>query len=159
MKANLNKKFMRRAIKEAHKNLSGNYGGPFGACVVKNGKVIAIGRNSVLKTDATSHAEINAIREASRKLKTFDLSGCLIYSTTEPCPMCFSAIHWAKISTLIYGTTILDSKKRGFNELAISNRSMKKAGKTRFKLIPGFMRKECLKLLEDWDRLENKPLY
>jgi len=159
MRENLNKKFMRQAIKEAGKNLSGDYGGPFGACIVRNGKVIALGRNSVLKTDATSHAEINAIRKASKKLKTFDLSGCVIYSTTEPCPMCFSAIHWAKISTLIFGTTILDSKKRGFNELSISSRLMKKAGRARFKLIRGFMRKDCLKLLEDWDRLEKKSIY
>ena len=159
MKLILNKKFMRQAIKEARKNLTQMSGGPFGACIVKAGEIIAIARNSVLKTDATSHAEINAIRKASQKLETFDLSGCVIYSTTEPCPMCFSAIHWAKINALIYGTNILDSKKRGFNELSISNRLMKKVGKAKVKIIREFLRDECLKLLKDWDKLENKPLY
>lgn len=159
MKTNLDKKFMRRAIKEARKNLSHALGGPFGACVVKGSKVISSSRNMVLKSDATSHAEINAIRKASSKLRTFDLSGCVIYSTTEPCPMCFSAIHWAKISALIYGTTIFDSKRRGFNELSISSSQMRKSGKARFKIIRGFMRKECIKLLEDWDRLGIKIVY
>lgn len=159
MKEDINKKFMRQAVSQARKNLSQISGGPFGACIVKDGKIVASARNTVLKTDATSHAEINAIRKASKKLKTFDLSGCVIYSTNEPCPMCFSAIHWAKITTLIYGTNIPDSKNRGFNELPISNRLMKKAAKSKVKIIRGFMRNDCLKLLEDWDKLEDKPLY
>jgi len=155
----LNTKFMRLAIKEARKNIKRMEGGPFGACIIKNGRVLAVARNAVLKSDATSHAEINAIRIASRKIKDFDLSGCIIYSTTEPCPMCFSAIHWARIVTVIYGTTISDAKKIGFNELSISSGSMKKEGSSKVKLYSGCLKKECLRLLRDWGVLENKVLY
>ncbi len=84
---------MRMAIREARKNLKKMDGGPFGACIVRGGRILAVSRNMVLKNDATCHAEMNAIRIASKKVKGFDLSGCTIYSTTEPCPMCFSAIH------------------------------------------------------------------
>ncbi len=150
---------MKLAVKEARKNIKTMDGGPFGACIVKNGRVLSVARNTVLKSDATSHAEINAIRQASRKIKSFDLTGCAIYSTTEPCPMCFSAIHWAKIDKVIYGTTISDAKKIGFNELSISCRDMKKKGLSRVKLSSGVLRKECARLLNDWGALWNKVLY
>ena len=155
----MNKKFMLLAIKEAQKNLSALKGGPFGACIVKKGRVIATARNTVLKNDATCHAEINAIRIASKKLRTIDLSGCEIYSTTEPCPMCFSAIHWAKIGNIYYGTNIADVQKRGFNELAISNSVLKKLGHSTVKIVKDFARKECLGLLQDWDQLPAKRVY
>ncbi|MDD4352399.1 MAG: nucleoside deaminase, partial [Candidatus Gracilibacteria bacterium] len=95
---------MQLAIAEAAKNFTDLQGGPFGACLVKEGQVFALARNTVLRSDATCHAEINAIRAASQKLGTYDLTGCEIYSTTEPCPMCFAAIHWAKIGKIYYGT-------------------------------------------------------
>lgn len=157
-KLKIERRWMSAAIKEGAKNLKNPAGGPFGACLVKNNKVIAVGRNSVLKNDSTAHAEINAIRNACKRLKTYDLSGCIIYSTTEPCPMCFSAIHWARIETVVYGTNIADVKKRGFNELKISNASLKKLGKSPVKIIPAF-RRDCLKLLQAWDKLENKIIY
>ena len=116
-------------------------------------------RNEVLKHDATCHAEINAIRKASEKIKTFDLSGCVIYSTTEPCPMCFSAAHWARISVIIYGTSILDAKKAGFNELNISNIKMKKMGGSSIKVYKDFLREECAELLDQWSKFKNKVLY
>lgn len=150
---------MQLAIKEAKKNFSTMQGGPFGACIVKENKVIAQTNNTVLRDDATCHAEINAIRRASRKLRTYNLSGCVIYSTTEPCPMCFSAIHWARISTIIYGNNICDAKKIGFNELNISSRVMKKLGKAKTKIISGVLRKECNYLFKQWDKLANKKLY
>jgi tRNA(Arg) A34 adenosine deaminase TadA len=149
---------MLAAIKEGTKNLKDLTGGPFGACLVKSGKIIAVGRNGVLKNDSTAHAEINAIRKACKKLKTYDLSGCVIYSTTEPCPMCFSAIHWARIKTIVYGTNIADVEKRGFNELAISNVNFKKLGKSPVRIIQAF-RDDCLKFLQAWDKLENKIIY
>jgi len=155
----MNKKFMELAIKEAQKNLRDMQGGPFGACIVKKGRVIATARNTVLKNDATCHAEINAIKIASKKLRTFDLSGCEIYSTTEPCPMCFSAIHWAKIGKIYYGTNIADVQKRGFNELAVSNSVLKKLGQSKVKVVKDFARKECLGLLQDWDQLPAKKIY
>ena len=87
------KKWMKKAIRSAYLGMKKSAGGPFGACIVHKGKAIAAAYNTVLRSqDATCHAEINAIRTASRELKTFDLSGCAIYSTTEPCPMCFAAL-------------------------------------------------------------------
>jgi len=150
---------MRLAIKEAGKNLKKMDGGPFGACIVKGNKVLAVARNLVLKKDATCHAEINAIRIASRRLKTFDLSGCVIYSTNEPCPMCFAAIHWARIDKIVYGTTIKDARRAGFNELKITDRRLKSLGKSKVSVIPGYMRKECLELLKRFNGLPNKKLY
>lgn len=155
----LDKKFMRRAICEARKNLNKITGGPFGACIVKGSKVIAVARNTVLASDASAHAEINAIRLASKKLKRFDLSGCVIYSTTEPCPMCFSAIHWARIDAVVYGTAIPDAKKLGFNELRISSKKMKAIGKSDVLIIPGFLYDECLDLFNDWNVSEFKRIY
>ena len=101
MYGKLDKKFMRLAIQEARKNLKLTEGGPFGACIVKNGSVLAVARNTVLKNDATCHAEMNAIRIASGKTETFDLSGSVIYSTSEPCLMCFGALHWARIGPIV----------------------------------------------------------
>ena len=150
---------MKLAIREARKNLKSMYGGPFGACIVKGSRILAIARNSVLKNDATCHAEINAIRKASKRIKNFNLSGCIIYSTTEPCPMCFSAIHWARIGVIAYGTSISNVSKRGFNELRIPNFKLKAIGKSKVKVSGAFLRRECKKLLEDWDKLEDKKLY
>lgn len=155
----MKKKFMQLAIREARKNLATMHGGPFGACVVKGNRVLAIARNTVLKNNAACHAEVNAIRIASSKLKTYDLSGYIIYSTNEPCPMCFSAIHWAKIDTIVYGTKIADAKRLGFNELLISSKKMKRMGKSNVKIISGFMLRECRRLLVDWDLLGNKKMY
>lgn len=155
----MDKKFMRMAIFEAQKNLKSLDGGPFGACIVKGGKAVAVARNSVLRNDATCHAEINAIRLASRKLKTFDLSGCSIYSTTEPCPMCFSAIHWAKIDKVVYGSSIKDASRTGFNELFIPAKKMAKMGRSKVKVSGPVMKRECVELFEEWKKLENKRLY
>ena len=146
------REFMEAAIKAARKGIrKGN--SPFGACIVKNGKIVAAEHNVVLqKHDATAHAEITAIRKACRKLKTHELRGCAIYSTTEPCPMCFSAIHWAKIGAIIYGTRIEDVKRLGFSELTISAKQMKKQGRSTVKVKGDFMREENLQLLKDWKK-------
>ena len=153
------RRFMDRAIREARKNLVRPDGGPFGACIVKDGRIVAVARNTVLASDATSHAEVNAIRKASKKLRTFDLTGCEIYSTTEPCPMCFGAIHWARIGTVYYGTGIRDAARAGFNELRISNAQMKALGGSKIRLVPGFMRAECQKLFDAWLVMPDKSRY
>lgn len=143
---------MEEAIKEAKKGVRKG-DSPFGACIVKNGKVISVGHSTVLSDrDATCHAEINAIRKACRKLKSHKLNGCTIYSTTEACPMCFSAIHWAEIDRIIFGTKIRDVQKLGFSELTIKDRKMKKLGHSPVKIKAGHMRKECLELLEYWKK-------
>lgn len=154
------KRWMRLAIRSAREGIRKLDGGPFGAVIIQGARVIAVTHNEVLKkNDATCHAEVNAIRIASKKLKRFDLSDCVIYSTNEPCPMCFAAIHWARIRKVIFGTSITDVQKRGFHELSIPNRKMKREGQSTVSLKPGFMKKECRKLLVEWDRKENKKVY
>jgi len=159
MKIKLDPKYMFLAVKKARQNLKHMRGGPFGACIVKDGKVLAVAHNTVLTKDATCHAEINAIRIASRKTGNFDLSGSVIYSTTEPCPMCFCAIHWARIDVVAYGTSIGDAELIGFNEMKINNQRLKVLGKSRVRIFPGFMLAECRELFRDWSALPNKKLY
>lgn len=133
---------------------------PFGACIVKDGAIVSCVHNVVWESmDITAHAEIHAIREACKKLGTIDLSGCVIYSTCEPCPMCFSACHWAKISKIIYGVRIEDAKENGFNELTISNRLMKEIGHSPIEVIGGFLVEENLELFKMWSKLHNKKVY
>ena len=151
--------YMQQAIAIATDNIQTLNGGPFGACIVKNGQVLAVCANSVLTEDATCHAEINAIRVASAKLKTYDLSGCVIYATTEPCPMCFSAIHWAKIDRIVYGTAIADVQKLGFNELSISNQQMKQWGHSNVHLTPHYLVNACQQLLNQWQALTTSATY
>jgi guanine deaminase len=144
--------FMEAAIAKARKGITEGQG-PFGARIAKKGKTVSCEHNKVWKsTDPTAHAEMEAIRKACKKLKSIDLSGCTIYSTTEPCPMCFSAIHWAKISRIVYGATIKEAKKYGFHELEICVTTMEKVGKERIPLRPGFMRKECVALFREWKK-------
>ena len=150
---------MRVAIKKAKQGVRKEQT-PFGACIVKNGKVIASAHNEVWKnTDITAHAEITAIRKACKKLKKVNLTGCTIYSTTEPCPMCFSACHWAKIDKIVYGTDIEDAKKYGFKELVIHDKQMGKLGKSKIKLTKGVLRKEVLEFWNDWSMKKNKRTY
>ena len=109
--------FIREAVELALENLNGNNGGPFGALVVKNGKVIARGVNTVTTDhDPTAHAEINAIRKACKTLKTHQLEDCDIYSSCEPCPMCLSAIYWARPRKLYFGATRKDAARAGFDD-------------------------------------------
>jgi guanine deaminase len=153
------RKYMEMAVREARKNLRTLDGGPFGAAIVRDGAVLAVARNTVLRNDATAHAEVNAIRKACRKVGSFDLSGSVVYSTTEPCPMCFSAVHWARIGTIVYGTGIADARRTGFNELEISDRRLKTLGRSPVVIESGFMRTECLALFEAWNALPGKRLY
>ena len=105
------------AFEEAFRAMRENLGGPFGAVVVKNDVIIGKGSNRVFcDNDPTAHAEITAIRNASAGINNYDLSGCVIYSTCEPCPMCFSAIYWANISTVYFTLTRKDAKKMGFKD-------------------------------------------
>jgi guanine deaminase len=110
-------KFMKAAIDEAYVGMRAEDGGPFGAVIVKDGVIIARAHNEVIKTnDPTMHAEVNAIRKATKLLGRFDLSDCEIYSSCEPCPMCFAAIHWAKMKTLYFGATRYDAADIDFDD-------------------------------------------
>lgn len=142
---------MRLALREARDHLAAIDGGPFGACLVQGQEVLAVAHNTVLKeNDPTRHAEVEAIRQACLRLGTYDLSGCVIYSTTEPCPMCFAAIHWARIGRIVYGTTVADVAALGFNELTISNARLKVLGASPVIIYPHFLEPECRDLLQQW---------
>ena len=151
---------MRRAIEEVRVHLPAMAGGPFGACLVRGDEVLAVAHNTVLKDqDPTCHAEMNTIRLAARKLQSYDLSGCDIYSTTEPCPMCFAAIHWARIDRLIYGTAIIEVAQLGFNELTLGSRQVKALGRSPVAIYPGFLADECRQLLTEWARTPGRQVY
>lgn len=155
----VDEKFMRLTIEKAREGMKKGQS-PFGACVVKNGEVISCVHNVVWQTtDITAHAEVHAIREACKKLGVIDLTGCEIYSTCEPCPMCFSAIHWANISKIVFGARIVDAEDGGFRELKISNEQMKKLGGSPVEIVAGFMKNENVALFEEWRRLENRRVY
>jgi Cytosine/adenosine deaminases len=109
--------FMREAIIESEKNLKTGDGGPFGAVVVRNGKIIGRGHNEVIKnSDPTCHGEIQAIRDACKYLQTYDLTGCELYTSAMPCPMCLGAIIWANIKVVYYGNTAQDTAQIGFRD-------------------------------------------
>ncbi|MEK6749356.1 MAG: nucleoside deaminase [Pseudomonadota bacterium] len=151
---------MLRAIADADQHIAAQEGGPFGACIVRHGQVLATAHNTVLKDhDATCHAEINAIRLASRALGTHELADCEIYSTTEPCPMCFSAIHWARIPVIVFGTRIADVQRLGFNEMAIDNARLVQMSGSPILLVEDFLRAECLSLLQHWQALPASATY
>jgi guanine deaminase len=155
-----NPKFMEIALKEAYRGLRKGDGGPFGACLVRGGVVVAVGHNEVLKTaDPTRHAEVCAIQRAARKLGRPHFTGCELYSTTEPCVMCFAAINWAQIRRVYFGTSVRDVRRLGFNELVISNRRLKSLGGSSVEIEPRFMRAECQELLDFWSRLPGKKTY
>ena len=110
-------KFMQKAIEEARKGIRAGHGGPFGSVIVKDGEIIAVGHNKVVKNnDPTCHGEVATIRAACAKLDTFDLTGCEIYTTGEPCHMCLCACMWANISKIYYGCTIADNDRIGFRD-------------------------------------------
>ena len=152
-------KYMRSSVNKALLGIKKRQT-PFAACIVKNNQVVSCSHNRVWrKTDITAHAEIEAIRSACRKLKTIDLSGCIIYSTCEPCPMCFSACHWARISKIVYGASIADAKRAGFNELAIPVKKMKHYSKNKLSIISGVLSDECKALFSIWKQQHRKKSY
>jgi guanine deaminase len=152
------KKFMRKAIALSIENIQKG-GGPFGAVIVKDGKVIATGVNRVTaKNDPTAHAEVTAIRKASKKLGTFDLAGCEIYTSCEPCPMCLGAVYWAHLDKMYYGNTKTDAKNIGFDDSFIYDEIDLKPENRRVEttqLLPD----EAIKAFETWAKSEDKIEY
>ena len=150
--------FMKRAIELSIKSV-GLGGGPFGSVIVKNDKVIAEGSNKVTSTnDPTAHGEIVAIRDACKKLNNFNLSGCDLYSTCEPCPMCLSAIYWARIDKIYYANTRDDAQKIDYDDSFIYSELQKNIKKRKISMIQ-MMRSEALKAFELWDKKTDKTKY
>ena len=148
-------KFMKMAISEAYRGINNGEGGPFGTVIVKDGKVVARGHNQVIKYgDATCHGEMQAIRRASKKLGTHDLSGCEIYTTGEPCPMCLGAIMWANIDKVYYGCSIEDTEIIGFRDKEFYERRTEDGD-----FLTELCREECLKLYRDYSNISEKEHY
>ena len=149
---------MKIAIELSIESVNKN-GGPFGSVVVKDNKIIAKGSNKVtFSNDPTAHGEIVAIREACKKLKNFNLSGCELYSTCEPCPMCLSAIYWARIDKVYYANTREDARKIDFDDSLIYSELDKKINERKIPMTQ-MMRDEALKAFELWDKKTDKVKY
>jgi tRNA(Arg) A34 adenosine deaminase TadA len=148
----MDEEYMRLAIRKAQEGISRGQS-PFGSAIVRAGEVVAVTHNSVwLTSDPTAHAEVNCIRAAARALKTIFLHGCTLYSTTEPCPMCLSAIHWAKIDRVVFGATIADATAAGFSELSVAATELAKMGRSPVVVVSGLLQKECAELFDQWLR-------
>ena len=151
--------FMRRAIALALDNVQTGRGGPFAALVVKDGSVVAEGANCVTTTnDPTAHAEVVAIREACRKLRNFQLSGCDLYTTCEPCPMCLGAIYWARPARVFYASLAADAAAAGFDDAFIYD-ELKLPLATRRLPMQQLLRDESLTIFSLWKSQENKTPY
>ena len=152
------KKFMEKAIELSIKSAN-NIGGPFGSVIVKDHKLIAEGSNKVTSTnDPAAHGEIVAIREACKNLNTFDLSGCEIYTSCEPCPMCLSAIYWSRLDKIYYANTRDDAKNIDFDDSFIYTEIPKKIDDRKIKMVQ-MLREEALKAFEIWDKKVDKIKY
>jgi guanine deaminase len=150
---------MEHAIALAIENVRAGRGGPFAALVVKDGQILAEGTNRVTSTnDPTAHAEILAIREACRKLGHFELRGCEIYATCEPCPMCLGAIYWARPAKVYFGGTAADAAKIGFDDSLIYKEIRARVSKRRIPMIP-LMRDEALEAFRAWENQKDKIPY
>ncbi|MBR3163962.1 nucleoside deaminase [Candidatus Saccharibacteria bacterium] len=150
------KEFMEIAVDEAKDGILNHDGGPFGAVIVRDGEVIASGHNRVLSfNDSTCHGEIDAIRKAESKLGTYDLSGCELYTTGEPCPMCLAAILWANVEKVYYGCRLSDNEEIGFRDAKFD-----KMMGGRSNLSEGFMEEKdrdlCLSIFEEYKKMEAK---
>jgi tRNA(Arg) A34 adenosine deaminase TadA len=153
-----NNKFMRRAIELSVENIK-NGGGPFGAVIVKDGEIISEGTNRVtVDNDPTAHAEVSAIRQAAKKLNTFDLSGCEIYTSCEPCPMCLGAIYWAHLDEIYFGNTKTDAKNIGFDDSFIYDELELNPADRKVAMKP-LLHNEAILAFEDWKNKEDKVKY
>jgi tRNA(Arg) A34 adenosine deaminase TadA len=152
-------RYMRQAIEFARAGVACGQT-PFGAVIVRDGAILAGEHNAVwAETDPTAHAEIRAIRAACRQAGRIDLSGATIYSTCEPCPMCFAAIHWARIERIVYGATIADAQSGGFHEIEISNEQLRQLGRLDVEIVAEFLREPCASLFRQWASQQDAKPY
>ena len=151
--------FMARAIQLSLDNVLSGNGGPFGAVIVKSGKIIAEGVNRVTaNNDPTAHAEVTAIRHACAKLGVFDLQGSEIYTSCEPCPMCLGAIYWARLARIYYGNVAADAAAIGFDDSFIYREFSQELTRRSIPMVP-IMRQEALSAFRAWQEKPNKIPY
>ena len=152
--------FMKETIKLAEDNLITNVGGPFGACIVKDGKIIGRGSNQVLKNnDPTAHAEVVAIREACQNINSYDLSGCTLYTNCYPCPMCLSAIIWSNIKEVYYGNTKEDAQAIGFRDDFIYDLIKDPENFKHIIDLKNMDREETIRAFNDFKNKSDKTIY
>jgi len=155
----LSEKFMREAIRLSLENINKGEGGPFGAVVVKKGEIISEGSNKVTSSnDPTAHAEIEAIRAACKILNTFTLTGCDIYTSCEPCPMCLSAIHWARIEKIYYGNTRQDAAALNFDDEFLYDEIGKEIHERKIPMLQ-LLNNEARLVFKTWEEKEDKIHY
>ncbi|MFP4011628.1 MAG: nucleoside deaminase [Spirochaetaceae bacterium] len=152
-------RFMEAAVEEACVAVTSAHGGPFGAVIVYDGKIVARAHNTVLlDNDPTAHAEMNAIREAARTLGSYHLSDCDIYTSCEPCPMCYAAIYWARLGRIFHGATRADAAAIGFDDDAIYRDLADPKGERDVPLTR-LDREECLEPFRLWESTPNRVTY
>ena len=159
MNNDMDNRFMNRALELAKEGMNQGHGGPFGCVIVKNGEIIAEGNNSVLsENDPTAHAEIVAIRQATKALGTFQLDGCELYTSCEPCPMCLGAIYWARPERVFYAATRNDAAKAGFDDEFIYNELNLDPAERSIQMV-NVGREDALPAFRSWLNKENKRVY
>lgn len=145
-------KYMKTAVEEAREGIRSGHGGPFGCVIVRDGQIIGQGHNEVIKmNDPTCHGEMMAIRNACRSIGSFDLSGCELYTTAEPCPMCAGAVMWANISKVYYGCNISDTDAIGFRDKVFFTEPRD--------IYEEMDRDECLEVFREYQQLDDKKNY
>jgi guanine deaminase len=150
---------MQLAIEKCREGIAAGQS-PFGCAIEKNGEVISCSHNTVvMTTDITAHAEVNAIREACRTIGDIFLDGAVVATTCEPCPMCMSALHWARVDTVYFGATIADADMAGFNELQLPAAELLRLGGSKLKLIPQLLPEECKQLFAEWKANPQRKVY
>ena len=150
---------MQLAIEKCRQGIAAGQS-PFGCAIERNGKVISCSHNTVvMTTDITAHAEVNAIREGCREIGDIFLDGAIVATTCEPCPMCMSALHWARVDTVFYGATIHDAESAGFNELQLPAAKLLEIGGSKLKLVPQLLPEECKKLFAEWKANPKRKVY
>jgi len=155
----MNTKFMRAAIRLAFEKMRLGDGGPFGAVVVRHGKIVGRGWNRVTSTnDPTAHAEVTAIRDACRRLKSFRLEDCEIYASCEPCPMCLAAIYWARFGRIFYASGLRDAAAAGFDDDSIYREMARPVSRRKIPMRQ-FLRGEALKVFKAWRDKADKIRY
>jgi tRNA(Arg) A34 adenosine deaminase TadA len=133
---------------------------PFGCAIARDGKLLSSAHNTVvLKTDITAHAEMNAIREACQEVGDIFLTGAIVATTCEPCPMCMAALHWARVATVYYGATIADANGAGFNELQLPAAELLRLGQSSVALVPNILPDECKLLFTEWKSNPHRRAY
>ena len=153
------KDLMLKAIDKAREGIAAGRT-PFGCAIARDGEILSVAHNTVWQSiDITAHAEINALREACARTGDIDLTGAVVATTCEPCPMCLTALHWARVDTVYHGATIADAAAAGFNEMEISAAEIVARTGSHLRLVGGLLEEECRELFQEWLRREDHRAY